>query len=473
MKRRWWLSGLRLGLGIIFIIAGVSKLSALSLFINEVAAYGFLPDALARVYGMALPWVELAAGCSLVLGVFTTLALVFSILMTASFIIASIYALYRGVSDTCGCFGQLIPLSHTASLIIAALMIVTAAGLLLYRKKITFIGIDTLVSRLGSTIPETAKYLAPKISQFILLAVIVLATGLPLSSCETRSPVYSEIDRSLEQGKLVYLYFYLEGCGECEKQKPVIDDLEQVYQDSVTFIRIDYEAEASVAANFEVTGVPAMLLIVGKNDSGYTVLQRFPRLASKESLQRSLYEGPAARIICNKYGPLAEFSASPVSGYIPAKVQFTDSSLGDIDSWAWDFDNDGSVDSTLQHPSYMYSNPGNYTVRLTVSGPCGSRTEIKQEYLIFTSKGCRADFTAEPTKVDGVAPIQFSDKSEGDIVAWEWDFNSDGKVDSKKRNPTYTYATNGEYSVTLTVKTADCEDTLTKQKYIQVTGCGG
>lgn len=52
-----------------------------------------------------------------------------------------------------------------------------------------------------------------------------------------------------------------------------------------------------------------------------------------------------------------------------------------ITSWAWDFDNNGTVDSTEQSPSYTYSNPGIYTVDLTVTGPGGSDTETKVNYI--------------------------------------------------------------------------------------------
>jgi len=51
--------------------------------------------------------------------------------------------------------------------------------------------------------------------------------------------------------------------------------------------------------------------------------------------------------------PVADFSADPVSGDVPLTVQFTDLSTGDgISEWAWDFDDDGTIDSTEQNPSF-------------------------------------------------------------------------------------------------------------------------
>lgn len=61
----------------------------------------------------------------------------------------------------------------------------------------------------------------------------------------------------------------------------------------------------------------------------------------------------------------ANFTASPVSGYLPLAVQFTDQSTGPVTSWSWSF-GDGNT-STLQNPQYTYPNAGNYTVSLTVT----------------------------------------------------------------------------------------------------------
>jgi PKD repeat protein/uncharacterized membrane protein YphA (DoxX/SURF4 family) len=472
MKMRWWLPAFRVILGIVFIIASVSKLSALSRFVIEVAGYDLLPFTLARIYGVALPWVELTTGCALILGVFLPFALVISILMAASFTVANIYAFYQGASDNCGCFGELIPLSHTASLIIDVVMILTAAIFLFYRKKLTFMTINILISKYASRIHRVPKYLVKRISQFVILIILVLAIGVPLSCGETKSLVNAEIDSILEQGRPALLFFYSEGCGECEQQKPVIDNLEQQYGEWLGFIRIDYKAESSVAVEFEVTRAPRVLIIGDKTENGYVVLQSFHDFVDKESLQRSLYQKLGSSI-CDRFGPVVEFSTSPLSGNVPIKVQFTDSSLGDILSWAWDFNNDGNVDSTLQNPSYIFNKSGNYTVSLTVNGTCGSRTEIKEKYLEFISIGCNADFSAEPTEVGGVKPIQFFDNSSGEVISWQWDFNNDGKIDSTEPNPVYTYKKNGEYSVSLSIKTSNCEDKITKTKFIKVKGCAG
>jgi parallel beta-helix repeat protein len=80
--------------------------------------------------------------------------------------------------------------------------------------------------------------------------------------------------------------------------------------------------------------------------------------------------------------PVAGFSATPRSGVAaPLTVQFTDESTGIVTSREWDFDNNGTVDSTGQNPSCTYTGTGRYTVKLTVTGPGGSDDEIKTGYI--------------------------------------------------------------------------------------------
>ena len=477
MKTQRLVSILRLVLGLVFIVSSVTKLSAQSQFANEVISYGLLPHTLAWLYGAALPWVELFTGVALILGIFTVLALVLCILMALSFAIANTYALAQGLTDKCGsCFGQLIPLNLTVALAIDLAMILVAVLALFYRRKAADINIsDFFLTRLNSKIPQLSTQSAQKMSRVILLVVIVLAVGLPLSLSKVTSTIYSDIDISLERGKPTLLVFQLEGCGECEQQKPIIEELKNLYQDSISFMYIDYKSESGVAYDFQVTSVPTILLISSKESNGYTVILRFTHLTSREQIQRSLYDKLDENIISYRYGPIADFSANPTSGRVPVNVQFVDSSLGKVENWSWDFNNDGVVDSSLQNPSHIYDEPGTYTVSLTVQGPGGSSIRTLQEYLRFDSKGCLADFQADSVLVDGIAPVKFCDlsESEGNILAWGWDFNTDGTIDSTEQNPVYTYTANGVYSVTLTVRTNDCEDTLTKRDYIRVTGCDG
>ncbi len=82
--------------------------------------------------------------------------------------------------------------------------------------------------------------------------------------------------------------------------------------------------------------------------------------------------------------PVASFNANPTNGNTPLNVQFTDTSTGTITNYAWDFNNDGTTDSTQQNPTWTYNTPGTYTVKLTVTGPGGSASDVKSNYITVT-----------------------------------------------------------------------------------------
>ena len=75
----------------------------------------------------------------------------------------------------------------------------------------------------------------------------------------------------------------------------------------------------------------------------------------------------------------AQFLGAPLSGPLPLTVDFTDLSGGTVNSWSWNFGDGGT--STVQNPSHEYTTAGTYTVSLTVTGPGGSDTETKTDYV--------------------------------------------------------------------------------------------
>jgi len=83
-----------------------------------------------------------------------------------------------------------------------------------------------------------------------------------------------------------------------------------------------------------------------------------------------------------------EFGAEPLSGSAPLTVQFTDETVGNLVYWLWDFDNDGTTDSMDQNPTWTYTEPGIYSVSLTVYDDIPNMdTETKIDYIEVTSTG--------------------------------------------------------------------------------------
>lgn len=175
-----------------------------------------------------------------------------------------------------------------------------------------------------------------------------------------------------------------------------------------------------------------------------------------------------AYIHADQVDVIADFTADSTTGCAPLKVNFSDSSVGPIDTWLWEF-GDGKT-SPLKHPSHTYPDSGDYTVRLTVSGQCGSDSETKQSYLSFVSGGVVADFTANDTRDCDPLTVTFTDLSLGDITSWLWDFGDGGN--SGDSNPTHTYHTPGDYTVSLIVSGQCGPDAEIKVGYIKVVPFG-
>ncbi len=79
---------------------------------------------------------------------------------------------------------------------------------------------------------------------------------------------------------------------------------------------------------------------------------------------------------------IADFIADSTYGHEPFTVQFTDLSFGEINSWKWDFENDGTIDSEEQNPQHTYVDPGLYSVSLIISDGSFSDTLIKTDYIL-------------------------------------------------------------------------------------------
>jgi PKD repeat protein len=84
--------------------------------------------------------------------------------------------------------------------------------------------------------------------------------------------------------------------------------------------------------------------------------------------------------------PTASFVGSPTNGQVPLLVSLTDNSIGTITNRSWDF-GDGSRLSTnsTTNVTVTYTSAGTYTVALTVSGPLGTNTQTRTNYIVATN----------------------------------------------------------------------------------------
>jgi len=170
--------------------------------------------------------------------------------------------------------------------------------------------------------------------------------------------------------------------------------------------------------------------------------------------------------------PSAFFTANPRSGTGSLTVHFTDESSGEIDNWSWDFDDDGTIDrsgssSDDRNPTYTYTAPGIYNVKLIITGNGGSDEQRRIGYIRVYATAPIADFEADTVSGDVPLTVSFTDRSEGSVDSWSWDFG-DGSPTDPTQNPTHTYTSVGTYTVELAVSGSGGSDSITKTNYINV-----
>lgn len=104
--RPWLGVAARLGLAAVWLVAGGSKVGDLAASGRAVNAYQVMPYDVATVVGAALPFVELALGVLLLLGLATRLGAGVSAALLVVFIAGIASAWGRGLAIDCGCFGS-------------------------------------------------------------------------------------------------------------------------------------------------------------------------------------------------------------------------------------------------------------------------------------------------------------------------------------------------------------------------------
>ncbi len=95
----------RIVLAIIFIYAGIKKISDPGGFSNSINNYKILPISFVNLFAITLPWIELITGILLLFGIkVKENSFIISVILLV-FIIAILISLIRGLNIDCGCFG--------------------------------------------------------------------------------------------------------------------------------------------------------------------------------------------------------------------------------------------------------------------------------------------------------------------------------------------------------------------------------
>jgi hypothetical protein len=179
---------------------------------------------------------------------------------------------------------------------------------------------------------------------------------------------------------------------------------------------------------------------------------------------------------------VADFSATPTSGPAPLLVSFTDlsttSAPGGITSWAWDFETDSIIDSTMQNPVFVYGSAGVYTVTLTVTDAVHAPDHETKPQKILVGDPL-PKFTVNPESACEGEFIGFDETTSGTANTFEWTY-ANGSMQTITStlggDHEWAYATAGEYQPSLRVKLQPPPSNLsapyTLPGYLTIYPCG-
>ncbi|HYG38464.1 MAG TPA: PKD domain-containing protein [Cytophagales bacterium] len=164
--------------------------------------------------------------------------------------------------------------------------------------------------------------------------------------------------------------------------------------------------------------------------------------------------------------PIANFGPDNVEGCMPLTVNFNNKSLhADSTKYEWDF-GDGKGKSTLINPTYTYTEPGTYSVRLIAKNAQNVVDDTVRIDAIKVYDIPKASFLARPIEVElPDKPVYLTNQSMG-ADAFLWDFG-DGNF-STEADPAHIYQDTGRYTITLIAYNSyGCTDTAVVENAVK------
>jgi PKD repeat protein len=141
--------------------------------------------------------------------------------------------------------------------------------------------------------------------------------------------------------------------------------------------------------------------------------------------------------------PRAAFSINANKGCVPFTLQITNQASASATQYAWRFPGAEKDTSSQKNPVVKYTKSGTYDIFLTVKNGKGKDSIVKKNILVLEDKPV-ANFEVKTN----LLKADFMNKSTN-YTAIKWEFG-DVKNTSIEEKPTFLFAKNGIYKVTLT-----------------------
>ena len=222
-----------------------------------------------------------------------------------------------------------------------------------------------------------------------------------------------------------------------------------LYKDGVLVCVSNDPTATQMDCNVEIDATPMTFILTAVDGSGVESPQSAPYILVPPEID------PAT----GNFIPQAKFSASAISGQAPLAVTFDASGSSDLDgsimSYNWNFGDGGA--GTGQLLDYIFTDPGTYTVTLTVTDDQNSSGVETTTITVTasapsTNESPVAKVTATSLQ-DGTSRIGFdataSSDADGVIVSYTWDFGDGDTADGNYIEHEFIAA--GDYTVVLTV----------------------
>jgi putative oxidoreductase len=104
VSNKYFILGLRLVLGVVFIYAAIDKIDKPGGFAEAIYNYRMMPHVTINLMAIVMPWLELVCGVLVITGLFVRGSALLIGFMLLVFIVAISFALVRGLDISCGCF---------------------------------------------------------------------------------------------------------------------------------------------------------------------------------------------------------------------------------------------------------------------------------------------------------------------------------------------------------------------------------
>lgn len=157
-----------------------------------------------------------------------------------------------------------------------------------------------------------------------------------------------------------------------------------------------------------------------------------------------------------------------IQGQIPFKLQLDAgaSSGAKIVEYSWDFEDDSILDASGQLVEHVYTNPGVYNLKLTITSSTGKTASKVIEVEVFDSD-LRPEVSANPSLGNVPLEVTFDASATkapkgANIVQFRWNFDDGTPVLRGGSTVTHLFTRTGEFNVEVTAVTDENEIASTK-----------